>query len=388
MPVQQLNTESLRRLKDAAQDTSPVDGFTHKFYRYPARFSPSFVRSAIEIFSEPGDLVLDPYMGGGTTLVEALASQRTVIGNDLNSLAVFVTKVKTTPLSERQIAKVQEWVMTYVPAINYHRPILSEADPYSDPRMRNMDLPNSRYIRKALAQSLEMLDYEKSPAVKNFLRCLVLSTAQWALDGRKRQTTINEFRNKLAQNSEVMISGMREFISAGIMYRPVITEGDAGQIHVNRFITKQPKVDLVITSPPYPGVHVLYHRWQIDGRRESPAPYWIAGCSDGQGSSYYNFGNRRDSEQNEYFESSLRTLQSVRKVMQPDGIMVQMIAFNNPDIQLPRYLSNMTEAGFREVRRVGGKNRIWREVPQRKWHANLKGRTHSSREVVLVHKAI
>jgi hypothetical protein len=42
------------------------------------------------------------------------------------------------------------------------------------------------------------------------------------------------------------------------------------------------KAKLIVTSPPYPGVHVLYHRWHVDGRRETPAPYWIAGCNDGQ----------------------------------------------------------------------------------------------------------
>ncbi len=47
-------------------------GLTHGFYRYPARFSPQFARSAIEAFTEPLDTVLDPFMGGGTSAVEAL----------------------------------------------------------------------------------------------------------------------------------------------------------------------------------------------------------------------------------------------------------------------------------------------------------------------------
>jgi hypothetical protein len=38
---------------------------------------------------------------------------------------------------------------------------------------------------------------------------------------------------------------------------------------------------LVLTSPPYPGVHVLYHRWQVDGRKETPLPFMIAGKLDG-----------------------------------------------------------------------------------------------------------
>ena len=42
----------------AANDMSPVSGYTHNFYRYPARFSPKLVRAAINAFSKPGDLVV------------------------------------------------------------------------------------------------------------------------------------------------------------------------------------------------------------------------------------------------------------------------------------------------------------------------------------------
>jgi hypothetical protein len=66
--------------------------------------------------------------------------------------------------------------------------------------------------------------------------------------------------------------------------------------------------------------------------------------------------------------------------------MVQLLAFNRPDNQLPRYLENMRLAGFAEVQTAD--NRIWRQVPNRKWHATLAGKTHSANEVVLVHRAI
>jgi hypothetical protein len=41
-------------LVEGARDTDPVTGLTHGFYKYPARFSPAFVRSVIETFTEPG----------------------------------------------------------------------------------------------------------------------------------------------------------------------------------------------------------------------------------------------------------------------------------------------------------------------------------------------
>ena len=100
----------MARLIEAARDTSPIAGFTHNFYRYPARFSPKLVRAAIDAFTEPGDLVLDPFVGGGTTLVEALVSGRHAVGADISSLATFVSEVKTTILSERELARLSRWV--------------------------------------------------------------------------------------------------------------------------------------------------------------------------------------------------------------------------------------------------------------------------------------
>src|SRR6187399_1710425 len=96
-------------LRSAALDRSPVSGLTHRFYRYPARFSPRFARTVIQLFCAPGDLVLDPYMGGGTTVVEALACGREVVGNDINSLAVFLARVKTTPLSRDDRDSLMRW---------------------------------------------------------------------------------------------------------------------------------------------------------------------------------------------------------------------------------------------------------------------------------------
>jgi len=59
-----------------------------------AMFPPSLPHYFIRRFTEPGDIVLDPFSGRGTTAVEAMAQNRIGIGNDLNDLAVALTKGK------------------------------------------------------------------------------------------------------------------------------------------------------------------------------------------------------------------------------------------------------------------------------------------------------
>ncbi len=54
----------IAKLQQAVKAKENVSGLTHNFYRYSARFSPKFVREIIQVFSQPGDVILDPFVGG------------------------------------------------------------------------------------------------------------------------------------------------------------------------------------------------------------------------------------------------------------------------------------------------------------------------------------
>ena len=84
-------------------------------------------------------------------------------------------------------------------------------------------------------------------------------------------------------------------------YVPRIIKCNSSELHNNELVACEGSPRLIITSPPYPGVHVLYHRWQVNGRRETPAPYWIANKLDGDGGRYYSLGNRHEKELKTYF---------------------------------------------------------------------------------------
>jgi len=393
-----LSNQITEKLTKSALNKSRVDGLTHNFYRYPARFSPFFASTAIELFSKPGDVVLDPYMGGGTTIVEAIVAGRRAIGADLNSLSIFLTKVKTTKLSSIEKKYLSSWAEQSISKVTYRYPAENISDLLLDnKKTKNLNLPKARFIKKFIAAALTSLNMLQSPNAIDFARCAILKTAQWALDGRKTHTSLKQFRNRLQQNINQMLSQLVEFENSIRTQeignpRPTLVEIDASWIdQASIFSEHNTRADLVVTSPPYPGLHILYHRWQVNGRRETPAPYWITGCEDGQGDSYYNFGSRQQRGLNSYFEKSLQTLKAIRRVMRHGGYIIQMIAFRDPQNHLPQYLANMETAGFKEVNlkmhNVLNNGRIWRNVPNRKWYATLHGNTTGSKEVVLVHIA-
>jgi hypothetical protein len=386
---------ALAQLRTAAADSQPVAGLTHAFYRYPARFSPSLASAAISAFSSPGDLVLDPYMGGGTSVVEALVQGRRVVGCDLNSLAVFLASVKCTRLSPQERSAVVDWANERVPSLRYSTPLVAD-NTLCPRRTRNLDLPRCRPLKKVIALALESLEVVESPRARAFGRVALLNVGQWALNGKRVAVTASAFRERLQSTTLRMLLAEGEFSTirqnrGKPHLNPILIEDSAENLsHHSPFVSGE-RATLVITSPPYPGIHMLYHRWQVDGRKESPAPYWIAGREDGRGNAFYNFSDRRR-EDAIYFEQSLKTLKAIREVTKDGGMMVQMLAFAEPHRQLHHYLRNMTIAGFRELRgdtELGHKThrRIWRDVPGRRWHAGQKGDLQGAREVVLVHVA-
>lgn len=378
-------------VRSAALDQGRISGLTHAFYRYPARFAPAFARACIEAFSRPGDVVLDPYMGGGTTVVEAMASGRRSVGSDINSLAVFVTRAKVTRLSAYERASLSRWAAEAVPELRC-TDRLDSGDPELAHRPRNMAIPSVRWHRRLIAACLASIKDELPTAdSKRFARCVLLNVGQWALNGRKSTPTVAQFRSRVSETCDEMLRGSEELgrvlsASASTVHQPIIRQICAEDLSQDVGLHSMPPADLVVTSPPYPGIHMLYHRWQVDGRKETDAPYWIAACNDGDGATHYNFAGRHRQAEDRYFEKAHDAFSAIRRAARDGAVMVQMIAFSNPARQFSRYLSTMQRAGFSELR-PDGRRRIWRRVPGRRWHAHLQGQTSSSREVVLIHIA-
>src|SRR5436309_4526069 len=82
--------------------------FTHGFHKYPAKYIPEIPRWAIRKFTAPGESVLDPFCGSGTTNVEARLQGRNSYAIDVDPLARLLTKVKTTPLDELELRRHRE----------------------------------------------------------------------------------------------------------------------------------------------------------------------------------------------------------------------------------------------------------------------------------------
>lgn len=89
-----------------AQAHTPV----YKMHRYFARRPWNVFAALIEHYTQPGDVILDPFCGGGVTVVEGLRLGRRVVGVDLNPLATYVTEMEVRPLDLESFRRCYERV--------------------------------------------------------------------------------------------------------------------------------------------------------------------------------------------------------------------------------------------------------------------------------------
>ena len=117
-PTRQLTTEA----KTFAGATLRVPTFVNEFWTakqrqasslheisYRACFKPQLPRFFIERLTDPGSIVYDPFMGRGTTLVEAALLGRAPAGCDVNPLSITLTRPRLNPPYQRDVeARLEE----------------------------------------------------------------------------------------------------------------------------------------------------------------------------------------------------------------------------------------------------------------------------------------
>lgn len=370
-----------------------VTGLSHNLYRYPARFSPRFVREIIATLSKPGDLVVDPFVGGGTSAVEALSAGRNFLGCDINPIAVFASNAKVTSFSEETLEKALGLFGAKQEQANSGGAVPKHY--LKDGYLNNVP---KRFLR-LVAPILTLTEANGDSEVELFVRSVLLKTSQWALDCREHTPTGRSIRKRLIEDAHSVYSGALAFTqqcessTTRFGIRPVarIHLSAAQDLPAKLLTTDRQlaKAKLIVTSPPYAGTHIVYHQWQVNSRRRTRAPFWLINSMDGMGAPYYTFGDYRTHTRSQYFDEARDVFASVRSMLDQSGTLVQLVGFSNPRAHLPRYLEMMEAAGYEEVTErdsLGRAQRVWRNVPNRRWYNNTGSSPANGREVMLIHR--
>lgn len=193
---------------------------THWIYPYKGKFHPQMIRALLNIIGlDKGDTVLDPFIGSGTTAVEAQLLGINCIGIDISPLCVLQSRVKTESIEVlSDILALQEEIVKVI------KPNLFNLDG------RNFD---------------DIISNIESEKVKNFYSMAKLVAVSDSIRRRR------EFSNALLKNLGLMTASIRDYVdivnklslSLGKMH---IKTGDSRALPL-----ANESIDGIITSPPY-----------------------------------------------------------------------------------------------------------------------------------------
>ena len=256
-------------------DDVAADSLTHPFHSYPARMHPATARSLVGFVMDdagPDALLVDPFCGAGTTLVEARALGVHALGIDLNPLAVLIARAKTwttAPRVRSQLgAEAQRLVREAIAAGKEARRATHDPTPLRgpagfDPNARNKRLAKwfAPHVRRELEDLASRIDHlaERDEEIAVVLLAS-LSAVLYKVSSRTSDTdptwiarTVGRgFPTRLfAQRVDLLSEGLDDLRKTSGA-RPDIVEADA------RTMTKLVKPGTawaVVTSPPYAGTY-------------------------------------------------------------------------------------------------------------------------------------
>ncbi|NNU61716.1 DNA methyltransferase [Ochrobactrum soli] len=230
---------------------------THKFHKYPGKFTPEVPRWALDNYlpEKASSVVLDPFLGSGTTLVEASMLPIEGFGVDVDPLARLIAKVKTTPINVDTLRRVISTVSSDI----HTSKALGEIPSIST--LNHWFTPDATL---ELSRILGVIDsYQDDPDIYDFLLVCFSAIIRRAsnADNQTMKTYVSGTHPKIPESAIALFSAVisdygQRLEKYGKLRNPsatttIINCGDARNLSEIWSRDSLPPVDLAITSPPY-----------------------------------------------------------------------------------------------------------------------------------------
>ncbi|HZP82021.1 MAG TPA: DNA methyltransferase [Chthonomonadaceae bacterium] len=231
---------------------------SHSLHAFAAKFPPQLPRTFIESLTEPGDTILDPFVGSGTTLVEAFLLGRLAVGVDIDPLARMICRVKTLHLPGDVSLAAGMRVLEKARCLEHNQKYLGTFFERFDAESRAfVDYWFLPTTQREIASLLLAIEEEADPKLQEFLLLVLssiiitksggISLARDLAHSRPHKDKTKVPRSGFAQFQKSLAKSARSLNELPTQVTGVtIQEGDARLLPL-----PDASVDLIVTSPPY-----------------------------------------------------------------------------------------------------------------------------------------
>ena len=300
--------DALREALCADLDFHGTDGkyASHGWHPFPAKFPPQLPQFFIEHLSDVEDVVFDPMLGSGTTLVEAMRLGRRVIGCDIDPLARMIA-AKLTPMKAAKTLQAGYRIID-VAKRDYRqnrdaleRELSLRFDKKTREFINYWFLPQQQLELIALLQNIESLpEYsedsdisQSQERIRDFLKIVFSSTiiaksggvslARDLAHTRPHRDTDKKPNSAFAEFAKRLERSLTAYDRSRLKSQTTDTPFQIRAASAEKTGLATASVDLIVTSPPYANNAIDYMRahkfslvwfgWKIDDLTKIRARY-------------------------------------------------------------------------------------------------------------------
>jgi DNA modification methylase len=246
----------------------------HRLHPYLGKFIPQLVEVFLKKYFQPGQMILDPFVGSGTTLIEANLLNMPSVGVELSEFSYLIAKVKTqkynVELVEKEILDILNKTKEFSQKIQKNqKSLFEECDFKPSEYFKNWYHP--RTIKEIYFYRSLIPNYQNQDILKIILSRSARSARQiphydlarpkkpvkekyWCLKHKQYCEPINNAIKFITRYSLDTIKRVKEFDKLRTSAKIILLQGDARKIK----LPFKKEIDGIFTSPPYLGL-INYH---------------------------------------------------------------------------------------------------------------------------------
>ena len=254
----------------------------HRLHPYLGKFIPQLVEVFLKKFFKPGQIILDPFLGSGTTLIEANLLNMPSIGIELSEFSFLIAKVKTQKydieLLEKEILDILNKTKAFSRRIRLNQKSLFEEWDF-EPTEYFKTWYHPRAIKEIYFYRSLIPNYEYQDVLKIILSRAARSSRQiphydlarpkkpvkekyWCIKHKRYCYPIDNAIKFINRYSWDTIRRIKEFDRLRTNAKIILLQGDARKIK----LPLRKEIDGIFTSPPYLGLIDYHdqHRYAFD----------------------------------------------------------------------------------------------------------------------------
>lgn len=376
-----------------------------KYHWYPGTFIPEIPHTLIEVLSQPGARVYDPFAGIGTTIFQTLLLGRTPCATELNSVSVRLIRrlwiLLNPSLTLPSFQEISQTIISgYDKQYNYRslidptKVLIDKLEPWFATNTCNQIMYLQRLSTTHSDQAVQNI---VGLALSAILKSVSAQDRGWGciadnmLPKPEQRDKERNAIERIVRHIQVMLS---DITSTRLLLTPVMrtmlneisSDEIVSQCDIRKGIPfRDESIDLIVTSPPYPAM--------TDYSTSQRLSYYLYGKDPGD-HTYIEIGARRKRFSDKSLDQYIHEMREVAgalacKVKQEGYICFVMPDFNDETESNVRRKSAVQRC-LAELHEHGGfvlEKELQRILPRRRRQHNQSWAT-LEREVILIYRKV